>query len=132
MLPFWNWSFTLSYMFAICLTTIMCKSDLKTSGVNSLGLYTLQIWDLNPQNYINYVLVLVYCNMLFNHNDILLTQPRSQATGQIIVLENLRFITFICLTQKKKSALFEMAEVIPVMTNNYEDSILKGVQVFRW
>ena len=69
--------------------------------------------------------------MLFNHNDILLTQPRSQAMRQIIVLENLRFITFICLTQKKKSALFEMAEVIPVMTNNYEDSILKGVQVFR-
>lgn len=30
--------------------------------------------------------------------------------------------------KKKKSALFEVAEVIPVMTNNYEDSILKGVQ----
>lgn len=33
------------------------------------------------------------------------------------------------LLQKKKSALFEVAEVIPVMTNNYEDSILKGVKV---
>lgn len=30
--------------------------------------------------------------------------------------------------KKKKSALFEVAEVIPVMTNNYEDSILKGVK----
>ena len=34
----------------------------------------------------------------------------------------------LCL-QKKKSALFEMAEVIPVMTNDYKDSIMKGVQV---
>ena len=32
------------------------------------------------------------------------------------------------LLQKKKSALFEVAEVVPVMTNNYEDNILKGVQ----
>ena len=29
----------------------------------------------------------------------------------------------------KKSALFEMAEVIPVMTNDYKDRIMKGVQV---
>ncbi|CAB1350434.1 unnamed protein product [Coregonus sp. 'balchen'] len=32
------------------------------------------------------------------------------------------------LSQKKKSALFEVAEVVPVMTNNYEETILKGVQ----
>jgi len=25
--------------------------------------------------------------------------------------------------------VFEVAEVVPVMTNNYEDSILKGVKV---
>lgn len=30
--------------------------------------------------------------------------------------------------QKKKSALFEVAEVVPVMTNNYEESILRGVR----
>lgn len=30
--------------------------------------------------------------------------------------------------QKKKSALFEVAEVVPVMTNNYEENILKGVK----
>lgn len=30
--------------------------------------------------------------------------------------------------QKKKSALFEVADVIPVMTNNYEENILKGVR----
>ncbi|KAI4530879.1 hypothetical protein MG293_018737 [Ovis ammon polii] len=29
---------------------------------------------------------------------------------------------------KKKSALFEVSEVIPVMTNNYEENILKGVR----
>ena len=31
--------------------------------------------------------------------------------------------------QKKNGAVFEVAEVIPVMTNNYEDSIMKGVKV---
>lgn len=30
--------------------------------------------------------------------------------------------------QKKKSALFEVAEVVPVMTNNYEENILRGVR----
>lgn len=30
--------------------------------------------------------------------------------------------------QKKKSALFEVAEVLPVMTNNYEENILRGVR----
>lgn len=30
--------------------------------------------------------------------------------------------------QRKKSALFEVSEVIPVMTNNYEENILKGVR----
>lgn len=34
----------------------------------------------------------------------------------------------VCLfPQKKKSALFEVAEVVPVMTNNYEENILRGV-----
>ncbi len=40
-------------------------------------------------------------------------------------------IVLICLfplLQKKKSALFEVAEVVPVMTNNYEENILKGVK----
>lgn len=35
---------------------------------------------------------------------------------------------FIPCLQKKKSALFEVAEVVPVMTNNYEENILKGVK----
>lgn len=35
---------------------------------------------------------------------------------------------FVCwFQQKKKSALFEVAEVVPVMTNNYEENILRGV-----
>ncbi|KAJ7373949.1 hypothetical protein OS493_009276 [Desmophyllum pertusum] len=38
------------------------------------------------------------------------------------------YIAVVFQDKKKKSALFEVAEVIPVMTNNYEDSILKGVQ----
>ncbi|KAM3858365.1 LOW QUALITY PROTEIN: uncharacterized protein C6orf62 homolog [Diretmus argenteus] len=33
-----------------------------------------------------------------------------------------------CPLQKKKSALFEVAEVMPVMTNNYEENILRGVR----
>lgn len=33
--------------------------------------------------------------------------------------------------QKKPCAVFEIAEVVPVMTNNYEDSILKGVKVIN-
>ncbi|XP_054412887.1 uncharacterized protein C6orf62 homolog isoform X4 [Pongo abelii] len=32
------------------------------------------------------------------------------------------------VVRKKKSALFEVSEVIPVMTNNYEENILKGVR----
>ena len=32
------------------------------------------------------------------------------------------------LFQKKTSAVFEVAEVVPVMTNNYEESILKGAR----
>uniref|UniRef100_A0A3B3BZJ3 Chromosome 6 open reading frame 62 n=1 Tax=Oryzias melastigma TaxID=30732 RepID=A0A3B3BZJ3_ORYME len=35
---------------------------------------------------------------------------------------------FLFLLQKKKSALFEVAEVVPVMTNNYEENILRGVR----
>ncbi|CDQ91969.1 unnamed protein product [Oncorhynchus mykiss] len=38
------------------------------------------------------------------------------------------YIAFVFKDKKKKSALFEVAEVVPVMTNNYEDNILKGVQ----
>ena len=37
-------------------------------------------------------------------------------------------IIYPLLCQKKKSALFEIAEVVPVMTNNYEENILRGVQ----
>ena len=33
--------------------------------------------------------------------------------------------------QKKKTAMFEVAEVLPVMTNNYEHSILQGVKVSK-
>lgn len=38
------------------------------------------------------------------------------------------FFCFFYCEQKKKSALFEVAEVVPVMTNNYEENILKGVK----
>lgn len=38
-------------------------------------------------------------------------------------------LSLLCLSsQKKKSALFEVAEVVPVMTNNYEENILRGVR----
>lgn len=37
------------------------------------------------------------------------------------------YLFFLSL-QKKKSALFEVAEVVPVMTNNYEENILRGVR----
>lgn len=35
---------------------------------------------------------------------------------------------YVPFPQKKKSALFEVSEVVPVMTNNYEENILKGVK----
>ncbi|PVD23253.1 hypothetical protein C0Q70_16517 [Pomacea canaliculata] len=38
------------------------------------------------------------------------------------------YIVFHFKDQKKNCAMFEVAEVVPVMTNNYEDSILKGVK----
>ncbi|XP_016093881.1 uncharacterized protein C6orf62 homolog [Labeo rohita] len=38
------------------------------------------------------------------------------------------YIAFVFKEKKKKSALFEVAEVVPVMTNNYEENILKGVK----
>ncbi|CAH1775443.1 unnamed protein product [Owenia fusiformis] len=38
------------------------------------------------------------------------------------------FMIFHFKDKKKPCALFEIAEVLPVMTNNYEDSILKGVK----
>ncbi|XP_028673401.1 uncharacterized protein C6orf62 homolog [Erpetoichthys calabaricus] len=38
------------------------------------------------------------------------------------------YIAFVFKDKKKKSALFEVAEVLPVMTNNYEENILKGVR----
>jgi len=37
------------------------------------------------------------------------------------------FVAFIFKDQKKGSALFEAADVVPVMANNYEDKIMKGV-----
>ncbi|KXJ28945.1 uncharacterized protein C6orf62 homolog [Exaiptasia diaphana] len=37
------------------------------------------------------------------------------------------YLAFI-FKEKKKPALFKVAEVIPIMTNNYKDSIMKGVQ----
>ena len=40
-------------------------------------------------------------------------------------------ISFFCFFQKKKCAVFEVAEVLPVMTNNYEESILKGAKVSK-
>uniref|UniRef100_A0A2C9JRH4 Uncharacterized protein n=1 Tax=Biomphalaria glabrata TaxID=6526 RepID=A0A2C9JRH4_BIOGL len=38
------------------------------------------------------------------------------------------YISFHFKDEKKKNALFEVAEVLPVMTNNYEHSILQGVK----
>ncbi|MGH0117279.1 UNVERIFIED_CONTAM: hypothetical protein FKN15_032246 [Acipenser sinensis] len=38
------------------------------------------------------------------------------------------YIAFVFKDKKKNSALFEVAEVVPVMTNNYEENILKGVR----
>lgn len=38
------------------------------------------------------------------------------------------YIAFVFKEKKKKSALFEVAEVVPVMTNNYEENILRGVR----
>ncbi|XP_077209120.1 uncharacterized protein C6orf62 homolog [Paroedura picta] len=38
------------------------------------------------------------------------------------------YIAFVFKDKRKKSALFEVSEVIPVMTNNYEENILKGVR----
>ncbi|KAJ1201153.1 hypothetical protein NDU88_004968 [Pleurodeles waltl] len=38
------------------------------------------------------------------------------------------FVAVVFKDKKKRSALFEVSEVIPVMTNNYEENILKGVR----
>ncbi|KAK7101184.1 uncharacterized protein C6orf62 homolog [Littorina saxatilis] len=38
------------------------------------------------------------------------------------------YILFHFKDKKKTSAVFEVAEVVPVMTNNYEESILKGAK----
>lgn len=38
------------------------------------------------------------------------------------------YMAVVFKDKKKKSALFEMAEVIPVMTNDFKDSIMEGVQ----
>jgi len=38
------------------------------------------------------------------------------------------YISFHFKDQKKKTAMFEVTEVLPVMTNNYEQSILQGVK----
>ena len=37
------------------------------------------------------------------------------------------FVAFIFKDQKKGSALFEAADVVPVMANNYEDKIMKVI-----
>lgn len=51
-----------------------------------------------------------------------------EAEKWLIVCLWLFTYAFIPRLQKKKSALFEVAEVVPVMTNNYEENILKGVK----
>lgn len=38
------------------------------------------------------------------------------------------FVAFVFKDKSKKSALFEVSQVIPMMTNNYEQSILKGAK----
>lgn len=40
----------------------------------------------------------------------------------------IKYLSLLLSLQKKKSALFEVAEVVPVMTNNYEENILRGVR----
>ncbi|KAM7174293.1 uncharacterized protein C6orf62 homolog isoform 3-T3 [Macrochelys suwanniensis] len=48
--------------------------------------------------------------------------------GHGVSLQLLSQSFFPELLEKKSSALFEVSEVIPVMTNNYEENILKGVR----
>ncbi|XP_001629859.2 uncharacterized protein C6orf62 homolog [Nematostella vectensis] len=38
------------------------------------------------------------------------------------------YLSFVFRDKKKSCALFEVSDVIPVMTNNYKDSIMKGVK----
>jgi len=38
------------------------------------------------------------------------------------------FVTFHFKEKKKKCAVYEVAQVLPVMTNNYEDNILEGAK----
>ncbi|XP_073256853.1 uncharacterized protein C6orf62 homolog [Porites lutea] len=38
------------------------------------------------------------------------------------------YMAVVFKDKKKKSSLFEVADVLPVMTNNFEDTIMKGVQ----
>lgn len=42
------------------------------------------------------------------------------------------YISFQFKDKEKKSALFEVSEVIPVMTNNYEQSILDGAKNYSY
>ena len=49
-------------------------------------------------------------------------------TSSVFICGN-NIVFYSCLFQKKKCAVFEVAEVLPVMTNNYEESILKGAKV---
>lgn len=49
------------------------------------------------------------------------------APTKLLILR-LQLYLFFLLPQKKKSALFEVAEVVPVMTNNYEENVLRGVR----
>ena len=46
---------------------------------------------------------------------------------------NFIFIYLLLFSLKKKqNALFEVEEVLPVMTNNFEDTILKEAKVIRY
>ncbi len=45
------------------------------------------------------------------------------------VIYQFHLVTRSCNIFQKPCGLFEIAEVVPVMTNNYEESILKGVKV---
>ncbi|CAH1253681.1 uncharacterized protein C6orf62 homolog [Branchiostoma lanceolatum] len=56
------------------------------------------------------------------------TQLRRKREALADQFEYKMFIAFVFKEQKKKPALFEAAEVVPVMTNNYEESIMRGVK----
>ena len=53
----------------------------------------------------------------------------NESTEECILFLSCVNLNVYMFQQKKNGAVFEVAEVIPVMTNNYEDSIMKGVKV---